>query len=151
MSWLKRRRGGRPAPTDESTDHPRSPEGEPSAEPLQEGATLAVEPVAVDAKTLSRAYRANQVAAEGRYRGRVLELRGLVDHVDRDTRGRIRIHLLVSDYHTMHALCPEEARAEVAELLPGDQVKVLARVAGVDTGYVVVEVMEGGEEAGPGR
>lgn len=78
------------------------------------------------------------MAAEARYLNRALELDGQVDRVDRDHRGRIRVHFQVNPYCTLQALYPEAARDEVAGLKPGDQVRLRARVDNVDTGYVVV-------------
>ncbi|MFH1465163.1 MAG: hypothetical protein ABIO70_12325 [Pseudomonadota bacterium] len=57
---------------------------------------------------------------------------------------RIRACLEVSDCYTLKAPYPEAARAEVAELRPGSRVSFAARVASVDTGYVVVEPVVAG-------
>lgn len=122
--------------------NPENPDA-PDTEGVPDTAAEGVAPP-LDAVALWSAFRENQVAAEARYQGRDLDLEGVVDRVDRDHRGRIRVHFKVSDYYTLQAIYPETARAEVAELRPGAKVRFAARVAGVDTGYVVVEAVGAG-------
>lgn len=113
-------------------------EGDPAAEPAEPAL------LRLDAVALWTAFRENQVAAEARYIGRPLELAGEVDRVDRDHRGRIRVHFKVNTFNTLQALYPEVARAQVARLKPGDKVRFHARVDNLDTGYVVVAAESAG-------
>ena len=149
MSWFNWLR--RPSPSTTSDEHVTDPDeiqpeqAGPVDEPQGELAPpTATEPdgdgrVRVDAVTLWTAFRENQVEAERRFGDITFDLEGVVNRVDRDQRGRIRVHFKVSDYYTLHALYPETARDQVAELRPGDQVSLAARVVDTDSGYVVVE------------
>ncbi|MFH1465630.1 MAG: hypothetical protein ABIO70_14685 [Pseudomonadota bacterium] len=156
MSWFNWLR--RPSPSTTSDEHLTDPDEvqaeqagtveEPQTEAEQAAAeqtpppdTVAdtPNPIRVDAVALWTAYRENQVAAEDHYGNRTLELEGEVNRVDRDHRGRIRVHFKVSDYYTLQALYAETARATVAEMRPGARVCFAARVVGADSGYVVVE------------
>lgn len=94
------------------------------------------------ARVLWRWFRDNQVAAEQRFGESVFELEGTIDHVDRDARGRIRVHFQVDRYETLRMLFPEAARGEVAVLRPGDLVRCLGRVADVDCGVVDLKAVE---------
>lgn len=137
MSWFNWLRRDPTTPTtdnEQPTEVGESPEIDTvmGADPAEPG------PLRVDAVALWTAYRHNQVAAEDRYRDQLLELEGEVDRVDRDHRGRIRVHFKVNTFNTLQALYPEAARDDVARLKPGEKVCVPARVDNVDTGYVVV-------------
>jgi hypothetical protein len=94
------------------------------------------------ARALWRRFKDNQVAAELRHGESVFELEGTIDHVDRDARGRIRVHFQVDRYETLRMLLPEAAREEARVLRPGDLVRCLGRVAEVDCGVVELEAVE---------
>jgi hypothetical protein len=95
-----------------------------------------VGPVVMEAKEVWREFADNQVAAELRFAGASFALTGTVDHVDRDERGRIRVHLAVDTYHTLRVRFPEEARDEIIRLRRGDRVSCPVRVLDVDSGLV---------------
>ncbi|MFH1466565.1 MAG: hypothetical protein ABIO70_19425 [Pseudomonadota bacterium] len=138
MSWFNWLRRDPTTPTAPAAVAESRPDEPPQGEQNPGGE------LRVDAATLWRDYYDNQVAAEARYQDHPLVVEGEVDHIDRDHRGRIRVHFKIDTYNTLKALYPEAARAEVAELRPGSRVSFAARVASVDTGYVVVEPVVSG-------
>lgn len=103
----------------------------------------------MEAPALWQAFRENQVAAEAAFGARDLLVSGVVDHVDLDSRDRIRVHLRIDRLNTLSALLPEAARASAAEIRSGAQESLVARVASVDSEYVVVEA--GGVGIGRGH
>jgi len=94
-----------------------------------------------DAREIWRRFRENQVEAEGCFNSTFF-VDGTIDHVDRDERGRIRVHFKIDAWHTLRVLFPEAARDNVRRLRPGDQVSCCACIGEVDSGYVVLQAVD---------
>jgi len=122
------------------TEVPADPaEVTPTEAPGADASPPPVEPLTLTAKDLWQAFLDNQVAAEVTYGKRPLLVSGEVDHVDRDHKDRIRVHLKITTFHALVVLFPKEATDAVVGLRPGQAVRMLLRVAGVDSGHVVLE------------
>ena len=89
--------------------------------------------MALTAKDLWRAFHDNQVAAEIAFSNRPLLVTGDVDHVDRDYKGRIRVHLKVDLFHSVRVFFPERRRGEVINLQPGKSIVVPSKISSLST------------------
>ncbi len=99
-------------------------------------------PRLLEAREVWRQFRDNQVAAELYFGEASFCVTGHIDHVDRDERGRIRVHFRVNPYETLRVIFPEEALRQLTEILRGDEVTCRVRVAEVDSGVVLLEAVE---------
>ena len=113
--------------------------------------TAAEKPAAsVDAADLRDEYRANEIAADSRYRGKLIEISGGVDRIRRDELGRGLLSLqstdTAADNATGHAAEPgqvmcyftEDTEASASGVRPGDDVSIWGRCEGKSAGAVAV-------------
>jgi hypothetical protein len=97
-------------------------------------------PVRVDAVSLVKAYRENEVAADGQFRGRVLEVTGKIETIS-ETLGTMRVDLAGVDYVTVKCQFAEEDRPEIVKLKKGQTVTLAGTGDGM-TGGLYVDVQK---------
>jgi len=105
---------------------------------------------ALAAADLRDEYRVNEIAADTRYRGKVIEVSGGVDRIRRDESGRGLLSLRSTDTAmntaTDHADEPgpvtcyftAETEASASEVRPGDDVSIWGRCEGRSAGAVAL-------------
>ncbi len=128
-------------------DKPTSIDSTPAVEPtpdLQDVAAAAGappdEPPVVQATELWAAWRANAVAAEDRWGGRVLRVAGKVQRVERRSRDTLGLVFENgSRFAAVVAVFPEAKREWLAGLQPGDEVVVSSRVSEVRSLELVLD------------
>lgn len=128
-------------------DEPSSNDTTPAVEPSPDLPAVAAaagappdEPPVVQATELWAAWRANAVAAEDRWGGKVLRVSGKVERVERrspDTLGLV--FNTGSALRQVVAVFPDERREELADLVPGDPVEAACRVDTVRTFEMVLQ------------
>ena len=137
MSWFNFLRADEPSsndtlPADEPS--PDLPAIAPAAGAPPE------EPPVVQASELWTAWRANAVAAEDRWGGKVLRVAGKVERVERRSRDTLGLVFENgSRLASIVAVFPEAKREWLAALRPGDEVVVASRVAEVRSLELVLD------------
>ncbi len=94
-----------------------------------EGAAAATPAVEVDAVGMWRDYDANEVAADQKYKGQVLLVRGTVDSIDKNFLGQIVVHLRSPNQFAPTMATVESSEASKAAALSKGQ-KVALRCKG---------------------
>jgi len=97
--------------------------------------------VSVDARVLCQAYAVNEVAADARYRGRLLGVKGVVDSIGRDILDNPYVTLRgggPSDSWLVHCTFPEEKSKDLVHLRPGDPATIGGVCKGKSLGMVVL-------------
>lgn len=91
--------------------------------------------VDVSAKALLKAYQDNQVAADQRYKGKVLRITGVVDNVTNGIFGGYDLQINGGGrYEIMSITCKFKEASQVASLSPGQRIVVSGKV---DTGMTI--------------
>jgi hypothetical protein len=92
--FLLRALGGDPKKGNTSSSTSAATEPEPAAPPAPPAPPP---PIEVTAIQLHRDYEANEVAADAKYKGRMLLVDGVIDSIDKDFTGDVVIHLRSGD------------------------------------------------------
>lgn len=92
-------------------------------------------PIEVDAKTLFDEYQANEVAADDRYKGKKLLVRGTVQSVDKDFLDSIIVRLATSNqFMGAMARMEDGEKSQASRLRKGEKVAVLCEGGGIVIG-----------------
>jgi hypothetical protein len=84
--------------------------------------------IAIDASTLWAEYDANEVAADNRYKGRQLDVSGVVQSIDKDLFDNIVIHLRTQNqFEHVSATMKAEGASQAAQLRKRQQVEVVCK------------------------
>jgi len=97
--------------------------------------------ILVDAPVLFQDYAVNEVAADAKYRGRILGVRGVVDSIGRDILDNPYVTLRgggPSDSWWVHRTFPKEKSGDLVDLRPGDRVTIGGICKGKSLGMVVL-------------
>lgn len=108
-----------------------------SAGPTNTGSSVADAPpeLSVDAETLVNDYKANEVAADQKYKGKVIEISGTVDTIGKDIMDTIYVTLRVGDPDFPSITSPQlffsnEHENEAAALVKGEPLRAKCRCDG---------------------
>ena len=97
-------------------------------------------PMPVKADDLIKAYKANEIAADEKYRGKLLEVAGKVSDIS-DTLGSLQVDLGIStkDFEMVTVKCsfPDSERPKIAKLQKGNTATFLGRGDGMTAGLYV--------------
>lgn len=92
-------------------------------------------PIEVDAKTLFDEYQQNEVAADDRYKGKKLLVRGTVQSVDKDFLDSIIVRLATSNqFMGAMARMEDGEKSQASRLRKGEKVAVLCEGGGIVIG-----------------
>lgn len=92
---------------------------------------LSTPPISVTAVNLYRAYEANEVAADGQYKGKRLLVSGEVDSIDKNFMGHIVVHILTGNqFSSAMANLDDAGESRAAQLSRGQSVILLCEGAG---------------------
>jgi hypothetical protein len=97
-------------------------------------------PIIVTAKKIISDYEANEIAADNRYKNKVVQVKGIVDSVSKDFLGGLYIVIKSGDRYALnsiHASFPEESSGLLSKLKKGDNVTVTCD----GKGFMVFSVM----------
>jgi hypothetical protein len=87
--------------------------------------------IKVTAIDLFRAYKDNEVAADERYKGKILEVSGAVDNIGKDIMDTPYVTLDTGDViSTVQCMFGDEHKAELASLKKGDRVTIKGECQG---------------------
>ena len=89
---------------------------------------------AIDAETLHAEYKANEVAADKKYKGKVLEVTGTVKEIKKDVFNHPCVLMELNQNQFMSSVdCrfPDTAQAQLGNLRKGDQITVRGRCEGM--------------------
>jgi len=106
--------------------------------PSNSGAVAPAEkPIAVDAKVLTKEYDSNELAADGKYKGKLLAVTGKISNIA-ETFGNITVSLEGSDL-TKSVMCSfeESEKPSVAALKKGEKVTLVGTGDGSTAGLYV--------------
>jgi hypothetical protein len=86
----------------------------------------------VEAKQLVRAYRENEVAADYRYRGKFVRIKGKVSDISKGPFGGLVVTLAgpLLSFGDVECKFDDSHEAALAKLRPGDWIHVIGRVEG---------------------
>ena len=91
-------------------------------------AAAAAPPISVSAVELARAYERNEAAADAAYKGRLLQVTGVVDSIDKDLFDNTVVHLDgVNTFLSVAAQLEESEEQQAIALRKGQTVTVLCR------------------------
>lgn len=93
----------------------------------------------ITASELKKDYEANEIAADAKYRSRVIELSGVVEKIGRDFLNNHYITLSAGDYKTVQCVFVKNSGGVLAGLSKGDQVVVIGECRGSSIGSVVLK------------
>jgi tRNA_anti-like len=100
----------------------------------QRAAQADAEAITIDAGSIVSAYRGNELAADGRFRGKRVRISGRVVEVKRDIIGAPYVTLSATGAPgavVVQCLLRSSARARGAELAPGQAITVVGTVTGL--------------------
>jgi hypothetical protein len=105
--------------------------------------------IEISAAQLYQEYKANEVQADTKYKGRWLYVSGMVGQIGKDITDDPFLRILVGRYEfeSVYASFPKSATSELARLSKGDQISVMCRGKGMLIGSPVVDC--GLEDAPP--
>jgi len=89
-----------------------------------------VPPIEVSAEELAVAYAGNEVAADNRYKGRILEVGGIVETIGKDILGEATIALSTQAGLGVSCALGKQLQREIASLRPGQAVVIRGRCKG---------------------
>ncbi len=96
---------------------------------------LAVEPVLkVGLKELLSSYENNEVAADNQYKGKLIEVKGVIGEVKKDILGTLYVTVGTTkelEIPQVQALFEDSANGQLAQLKKGAQITVVCRVNGL--------------------
>lgn len=96
--------------------------------------------IALPVDDLEREYDENEPAADGKYKGRQLEVTGAVQRVTGDAHpGKLTVELTGARFATVECIFPTSKRAELGRLVVGESVTIRGRCKGKVDGVVVLE------------
>lgn len=99
----------------------------------------AAPPIDVDSVALWKAYQANEVAADDRFKGRQLKVVGVVDTIQKDVTGRPQLILRTPDrFSRIAAGMLASESGDVAKLSAGQKIVVQCEGAGVVLGAIAL-------------
>lgn len=101
--------------------------------------TVAANPaIPIDAKALSREYDNNEIAADQKYKGKVMAVTGKVDDIA-ETFGNVTIQMQGYKEIGMNVMCSFEdnAKAAVANVKKGSTITMIGTVTGATAGLYV--------------
>jgi len=90
-------------------------------------------PIDVSAVDLGAAYKTNEVSADNRYKGKVLRVSGVVDHIAKDILDDPHVILRSQDSFGGVSCSFGRSDVSIAQLVPGQSVVV----RGIGDGYIV--------------
>ena len=94
----------------------------------------------IDAKALSREYNSNEVAADAKYKGKNILVRGVVEAIAKDAFDNPYLSIKGSQmFHTVHAQFPDSALDDLAKMKKGQNVALICKVSGMIIGSVMAE------------
>jgi hypothetical protein len=97
-----------------------------------ESAAVAVRDPALDATDLYQEYETDQLAADRKYKGKVVLISGAVKYVDRDVVGTLFLTLRGNDLlGSVQCYFGDDYAAKLAHLRPGDIVEIQGRCTGL--------------------
>lgn len=99
--------------------------------------TQAAKPISISAKELTRAYDENELAADQKYKGKLLSVSGTVSSIA-ETLGNVTVQLEGHEF-MQSVMCSfeEEQKANVARLKKGQPIKLLGTGDGKTLGLYV--------------
>lgn len=118
---------------------PANDNSKPASEPAASKPSTDL-PIAIDAKSLTKAYDENELAADGKFKGKMVVVTGKISNIA-ETLGNVTVSL---EGHNMivDVVCsfPESEKAAVAKLKKGGQASFMGTVTGSTAGlYVEME------------
>jgi hypothetical protein len=93
----------------------------------------AEEVISITADKLSEAYEENEIAADKRYKGKILKVTGVVESIDQGWFGGITVKLSVGgdwDFNTIDCSFDSEHEDAIAELKTGERVEIIGECDG---------------------
>lgn len=94
-------------------------------------------PIAIAATSLTKEYDGNELAADGKYKGKLVAVSGKITDIA-DTFGNVTVQLEGHDIvHTVMCNFNDAERSNVAKLTKGQQVTLTGRVEGSTAGLYV--------------
>ena len=94
----------------------------------------------IDAKTLSREYNENEVAADAKYKNKSVLVRGVVESIAKDAFDNPYLSIKGSQmFHTVHANFPDSALDDLAKIKKGQNVSLICNVEGMIIGSVMMD------------
>lgn len=95
----------------------------------------ATDVIDVTARELEKAYAENEVAADERYRGKVLRVSGVIDQISKDALGEMVVMLRSPNVMGgVHCTFDDKQKSQVASLKKGQKVTLRGRGTGVALG-----------------
>jgi putative nucleic acid binding protein len=114
--------------------------GDKKPEQPQQQAAAAAAAIQVTNDTLWREYDANEVAADNKYKGKVLAVSGTVASIDKDFMDNIVVHLLSpNEFMNTSATMQKSEAGQAAALSKGQHVKVVCEGNGRVVGSPVLK------------
>jgi len=95
-------------------------------------ATASQPPIKVSASALSQAYDSNEVAADAKYKGNVVDVSGTIDTIGKDILGTPYVSLKTSEYSIIGVQCmfSQSDEAALAALSSGQTITLEGTVSG---------------------
>ena len=95
--------------------------------------------IQVSAPTLYRAYHRNEVAADAAYKGRILDVRGIVSSIDKDFMDQVVIRLATdNEFESVDANLQKSEASQASQLEKGQMVRVSCTGGGMVIGSPVL-------------
>ncbi len=94
--------------------------------------------IKISAVKLYKDYKANEVAADEKYKGKILEVTGTIDEIS-VTLGTIFVSLLVDEYglETVKGMFSDKYKSKIAELKKGQKITIKGVCDGLTLGIAV--------------
>jgi len=94
------------------------------------------------ASKLYAEYKDNELRADSRYKGKIVEVTGVIESIGREILGHPYITLKIDDYGWGSVQCvfPESEIGSLIQVSPGQSVKVVGEVLGKTLGIVLITV-----------
>jgi hypothetical protein len=106
----------------------------PTHAPVAPAAPPTPSALVVPAKTLMADYKANEIRADGTYKGRLVETKGIVRDVKRNILGNLYVTMgtgATFELPAVQCFCAEGSAPRAAQLNRGDAISVRGRVDGL--------------------
>jgi len=110
-------------------------EASPTSAPVAKASPAQQAPTPIDAAELFDAYQSNEVAADDRFKGRMLAVRGTVQSIDKDFTGDIVVRLATSNqFMPVDATLKAAEKSSAARLAKGTTVQLTCKGRGMVIG-----------------
>lgn len=123
-----------------SPSNPTEPVSQVSPTESESEEEISIPPIKISALQLSEEYNANKIAADQKYKDRILEVSGVINSIDKDILNTPYITLRGQEFSLFGVQCMFDKSQEdkLAKLIKGQSITITGKVSGELIGNIIL-------------